>query len=315
MPTGGRGSSKPLLPACTCCCLGPSAPQAHTDLQNLLCGLSTHRQLPLCRQTPYPLKLGTEMPLGSYIHVLLLPAESQPMSLSDTTLIPSWKTILRSYPSSRGRLEAEPGELCFANCWVSLLALTRISSSSQSQRKVSPESRREVAGCECVVFGRRGGGWGGGVGLSGLSEALSSEAYGRAVFKAGPGRGGSHKEEMKGPASKPRGKGSGTGTGGCGQQAALATPQPTAAVQLGGRGLCRVVSTKRTGVTSPTRIRAKAPAGPTAAVGAGWSAWGLGRRQLSDSSDSWGGKESHSPGSGSPRWCLQGPPGPSAGPW
>lgn len=51
-------------------------------------------------------------------------------------------------------------------------------------------------------------------GLTGLSEALSSKAYARAVCKAGPGRGGSHKEEMKGLASKPQGKGSGTGTEG-----------------------------------------------------------------------------------------------------
>lgn len=38
-------------------------------------------------------------------------------------------------------------------------------------------------------------------------------------------------------------------------------------------------------------------------------AWGPGHLQLSGNSDSWGGTESHSRGSGSPHWCLLGPRG------
>lgn len=41
----------------------------------------------------------------------------------------------------------------------------------------------------------------------------------------------------------------------------------------------------------------------------GGSAWRPGHLQLSGNSDSWGGTESHSPGSGSPHWCLLGPGG------
>lgn len=40
-PLSGRGSSKPFLPPVPAAWPLP-APQAHTDLQNLLCGLSTH---------------------------------------------------------------------------------------------------------------------------------------------------------------------------------------------------------------------------------------------------------------------------------
>lgn len=51
---------------------------------------------------------------------------------------------------------------------------------------------------------------------------------------------------------------------------------------------------------------------PTAVCRCGsGSAWGPGHPQLSGNSDSWGGKEPHSPGSSSPRWYLPGPRGPS----
>lgn len=161
----------------------------------------------------------------------------------------------------------------------------------------------------------------GGVGMYGLAQGsrrlYPARPMARAVFKAGPGRGGSHKEEMKGLASKPQGK----DRGGYGQQPAqvgpLQHPQqtrpPCSSEAVGSAG-----SLSQPSIKAPPRpeFRAKAPALSHSNCGRGaGSAWGLGHLQLSDSSDSWGGKESHSPGNGSPRWCLQGPLGPSAGPW
>lgn len=160
----------------------------------------------------------------------------------------------------------------------------------------------------------------GGVGMYGLAQGsrrlYPARPMARAVFKAGPGRGGSHKEEMKGLASKPQGK----GRGGYGQEPAqvgpLQHPQQTrpscSSEAVGSAGS---VSAKHKDI-SQARIQSQSPCPvPQQLWTWGWVSMGTGHLQLSDSSDSWGGKESHSPGNGSPRWCLQGPLGPSAGPW
>lgn len=61
---------------------------------------------------------------------------------------------------------------------------------------------------------------------------------------------------------------------------------------------------------SQARNQSQSACCPTAACRHGTgSAWGQGHPQLSGSSDSCGGKESHSPGSGSPHWYLLGPRG------
>lgn len=63
-------------------------------------------------------------------------------------------------------------------------------------------------------------------------------------------------------------------------------------------------------------IRAKALALSHSSMGMwSWASVGTWPSSASGSSDSWGGKESRSPGNGSPRWCLLGPRGPSAGLW
>lgn len=147
-----------------------------------------------------------------------------------------------------------------------------------------------------------------------LSEALSSRPM-AGLFKAGPGRGGSHKGEMRGLASEPQGKGRGTGT-----EAAVDKRQPLQHPHKQGRRAAEAAALLGPGLRQAHRHLPGQNSGPKhlpfpQQLWTGWSAWGLGRLQLSDSSGSWGGKESRSAGTGSPRWCLRGPPGPSAGPW
>lgn len=147
---------------------------------------------------------------------------------------------------------------------------------------------------------------------TGLSEALSSKAYGQG-FKAALGGGGSHEEEMKGLASKPRGKGKGTGAEAAKDNSQLRWGPCNTHNKQGRQAAQRpwaLLGPSQPSVKASPRpqFRAKALALSHSNCGCGaGSVWGRCHLQLSDSSDSWGGKESHSPGNGSPRWCLQVP--------
>lgn len=154
--------------------------------------------------------------------------------------------------------------------------------------------------------GDQGAGCGPGVDSHGLSEALPARPLVRAVFTAGSGRGGRSDQQ-------PQGKGKGTGAEAATDNSQLwrgpcNTHSKQLSVQLRGLGLCWSLSQVSSKASPGPEIGPKHLPCPTAMCGCGaGSAWGLGHLQLSGSSDSWGGKESRSPGSGSPHWCLQGP--------
>lgn len=128
-PLSSRGSSKPFLPACTCC-LGPFCPSSpHGSAEPALWPLNT-LNFPCAGErlkNILPAQAGTGMPSSSHTSCCSswrgwdpafcrVPAHV-PLTTSDITLIPSWKTILISCTSSReGDVEAGPDELCFRNC-------------------------------------------------------------------------------------------------------------------------------------------------------------------------------------------------------
>lgn len=148
-PLSGRGSSKPFLPASTCCS-APSCPSSphrsaepalwpltHCKLKSILPAPAGHRDARrLIRTRP------AAVPGAPGILLLRVPAHVS-LAPSDITLIPSWKTILMSL--QRGRVEAGPEELCFRNCSVSLLALNRISSSSKRPQASNSKAREKSA--------------------------------------------------------------------------------------------------------------------------------------------------------------------------
>lgn len=122
---------------------------------------------------------------------------------------------------------------------------------------------------------------------------------------------------MGGPASKPQGKGKGTGAeaavdnGQLRQGACNAVTNEAAIHAMQLRALASAGPSQPSTKASPKpEITAKAPALSHSNLWTGdGSAWAWGHLRLSGSSDSWGGRGSHSPGSGSPRWCLRGPRG------
>lgn len=132
----------------------------------------------------------------------------------------------------------------------------------------------------------------------------------RAVFKAGPGRAESCRE-LRGLASKPKGPRQVQPWKRASSGRAPATPTANKTPSSSGPWPLQGPCLSQAGRYLPVqKSEPKHQPCPTA----GWvcgvrSAWQPGHPQLSGSSDSWGGKESHSPGSDSPRWCLLGPGG------
>lgn len=158
---------------------------------------------------------------------------------------------------------------------------------------------------------------GGGRGRVWTHSGLSEAPCGRAVFKSGSGRGKSRREERRGLAGKPQRKGKGPGTDaatdntdGKLRQGPLQHPlQQSHPHSSGALVSTRPVSAKHKGIS-----QAKNQSQSTSAVPQQHGDVGLGQRgdqpsSASGSSDSWGGKGSHSPGNGSPHWCLLGPRG------
>jgi len=146
---------------------------------------------------------------------------------------------------------------------------------------------------------------------TGLSEAPSS----RAVFKSGSGGGKSRREELRGLAGKPQRKGKGPGADATMnntdrklRQGPLQHPLKTKpSAQLGGLGLYKACLSHMQRHLPGEKSEPKHQPCPTAAWGCGAVSVGTRPSSASGSSDSWGDKESHSPGNGSPHWCLLGP--------
>lgn len=125
------------------------------------------------------------------------------------------------------------------------------------------------------------------------------------------------RREMKGLGGEPQGKDKGTGADAAMDNGQLRQGPCNAHSKQGHPRSSEALATSGPlSQPSAKKSEPKHQACPTEACrcGAG-SAGGPDHPQLSGNSDSWGGTESHSPGSGSPRWCLLGPRGPSGGPW
>lgn len=133
MPTRGRGSSKPFLPACSCC-PGPSCPSSPLGpAEPALWPRNTLQTSPVHADT-LPAQAGRR-DAKQLTHTLpaafcRVPAQ---VPLTQTSLIPPWKTTLISYTSSRGR--------CGSGArWAVLWELLGLPPGSKQDRQQSSEA-------------------------------------------------------------------------------------------------------------------------------------------------------------------------------